>query len=52
MKAPQLRSQGSASGAGGRCDVAGCRSVRARKGRTMELSVALAAAAAGGEEHG
>lgn len=50
MKAPQLRSQGSASCAGGRCDVAGCRSVRVRKRRTMKATVAAVAAAEGGEK--
>lgn len=47
-----LRSQGAASRAGGRCDLVGCRSTRARKRRTMKVSVALVAAAGGREERG
>ncbi len=49
-KPPCLRTSGPVSCAGGRCDQAGCRSVRAKKRRTMRTSVALVAAAGGRQE--
>lgn len=53
MKAHAARGPGALpSRAGGRCDLAVCRSAGARKRRTMKASVALVAAAADGEERG
>lgn len=49
-ESPPSKTRGLASCAGGRCDQAGCRRVRARKRSTMRASVALIAAAGGGED--